>query len=102
MNTEKRRKEVAIRKINGAIVKDILLLFGKTYIGLWTLTCILFFPVVYYYGNRWLDNYIDRISLNINLFLIIYLVVLILIIITIIYRILKIARCNPAEVIKEE
>jgi ABC-type antimicrobial peptide transport system permease subunit len=102
MNTEKRRKEVAIRKINGATIQDILLLFGKTYMGLWTLTCILFFPVVYYYGNQWLSNYIDRISLNISLFLIIYLIVLILIIATIIYQILKIARCNPAEVLKTE
>jgi ABC-type antimicrobial peptide transport system permease subunit len=100
MNTEKRRKEVAIRKINGATIKNILLLFGKTYIGLWTLTCILFFPLVYYYGNQWLSNYIEHITLDISLFLIIYLIVLILIIATIIYRILKIARCNPAEVIK--
>jgi hypothetical protein len=102
MNTKKRRKEVAIRKINGAAIKDILLLFGKTYIGLWTLTCVLVFPVVYYYGNRWLNNYIDRISLNTYLFSVIYVVVLISIIGAIIFQILKVARCNPAEVIKTE
>jgi ABC-type antimicrobial peptide transport system permease subunit len=31
MSVEKRRKEVAIRKINGAKIRDIIMLFGKNY-----------------------------------------------------------------------
>jgi ABC-type antimicrobial peptide transport system permease subunit len=102
MNTEKRRKEIAIRKINGATIKDIILLFSKTYLGLWSIACLVFFPVVYYFGNKWLEKYIDRISLNIMLFGVIYLAILILIMLTIIFQILKVARCNPADVIKKE
>jgi ABC-type antimicrobial peptide transport system permease subunit len=102
MNTEKRRKEIAIRKINGATIKDIILLFSKTYIGLWSIACLVFFPVVYYFGNKWLENYLDRISLNIVFFGAIYLAILILIMLTIIFQILKVARCNPADVIKKE
>jgi ABC-type antimicrobial peptide transport system permease subunit len=100
MNTEKRRKEIAIRKINGATIKDIILLFSKTYLGLWSIACLVFFPVVYYFGNKWLEKYIDRISLNIMFFGVIYLAILILIMLTIIFQILKVARCNPADVIK--
>jgi ABC-type antimicrobial peptide transport system permease subunit len=102
MNTEKRRKEIALRKINGATIKDIILLFSKTYLGLWTIACIAFCPVVYYFGNKWLENYLDRISLNIVFFVAIYFIILILVILTIIFQILKVARCNPAEVIKKE
>jgi ABC-type antimicrobial peptide transport system permease subunit len=102
MNTEKRRKEIALRKINGATIKDIILLFSKTYLGLWTIACIAFCPVVYYFGNKWLENYLDRISLNIVFFAAIYFIILILVILTIIFQILKVARCNPAEVIKKE
>jgi ABC-type antimicrobial peptide transport system permease subunit len=65
MSTEKRRKEIAIRKIHGTTVKDIIMLFGKTYVGLWTMACIVFFPLVYYFGNRWLEKYLERISLDI-------------------------------------
>jgi ABC-type antimicrobial peptide transport system permease subunit len=99
-NTEKRRKEIGIRKINGATLKDILLLFGKTYMGLCTLACVTAFPVVYYYGNQWLDNYIDRISLNIGFFMTIYIVISVFIALTILFQLLKVARENPVEVIK--
>jgi ABC-type antimicrobial peptide transport system permease subunit len=102
MSTEKRRKEIAIRKIHGATVKDVIILFGKTYVVLWTAACVLFFPVVYYFGNRWLEKYINRISLDITLFAGIYAVIMILVIFTIIFQILKVARCNPAEVIKKD
>jgi ABC-type antimicrobial peptide transport system permease subunit len=99
MNTEKRRKEIAIRKINGATIKDIILLFSKTYLGLWSIACVAFCPVVYYFGSKWLENYLDRISLNIVFFGMIYFIILVL---TIIFQILKVARCNPSEVIKKE
>jgi ABC-type antimicrobial peptide transport system permease subunit len=102
MNTEKRRKEIAIRKINGATVKDIVVLFGKTYVILWTTACVLFSPVVYYFGDKWIEKYNDRISLNAGLFIGIYAVIMTLVILTIIFQILKTARCNPAEVIKKE
>ena len=102
MNTEKRRKEVAIRKINGAELSDIILLFFRKYLIMWTVVCIVVFPVVYYYANNWLESYVSRISLNIFLFLGIYLTVLILIILTIISQILKVSRAHPAEVIKSE
>ena len=102
MNTEKRRKEVAIRKINGAILKDIILLFFRKYLIMWTVIFVITLPVVYYYAGSWLENYIDRISLNIFLFVGIYLLILTLIILTIITQILKVAKENPSEVIKLE
>jgi hypothetical protein len=102
MNTEKRRKEVAIRKINGAGLWDIIILFGKKYIVIWTFACAVAFPLIYHYSNRWLENYTERISVNIGIFIIIYLMVTALIFATIIFRILRVARLNPAEVVKSE
>jgi ABC-type lipoprotein release transport system permease subunit len=102
LSVEKRRKEVAIRKINGATIKDIMLLFSKTYIKLWTSVCVLVFPFVYIVADKWLQSYSDRVSLHIDMFIGIYLVILLLIIITIIFQIWKVAKLNPAEVIKKE
>jgi ABC-type antimicrobial peptide transport system permease subunit len=102
MNTEKRRKEVAIRKINGARIKDIILLFSKTYLWLWTAACIVVFPLVYYLGNEWISGFNQRMSLDVFFFLGIYLSVLVLIFLTLIFHIMRVARCNPAEVIKME
>ncbi|GHS97329.1 ABC transporter permease [Bacteroidia bacterium] len=100
MNTEKRRKEVAIRKINGAEIKDIILLFSKTYLWLWSAACIVLFPVVYYFGNVWISGFSQRMSLNVFFFLGIYFSVLVLIFLTLIFHIMRVARCNPAEVVK--
>jgi ABC-type antimicrobial peptide transport system permease subunit len=100
MNTEKRRKEVAIRKINGAEIKDIILLFSKTYLWLWSAACIVLFPVVYYFGNEWISGFSQRMSLNVFFFLGIYLSVLVLIFSTLLFHIMRVARCHPAEVIK--
>ena len=94
MNTEKRRKEVALRKINGAELADIILLFFRKYIIMWTVICVAVFPVIYHYANNWLDGYVSRISLNVFLFIGIYLTVLALIILTIISLILNVNRTN--------
>jgi len=102
MNTEKRRREVAIRKIHGAEMKDILLLFSRTYLVLWTLTCAILFPVIYYAGNLWLSGFAERITLGFAFFAGLYLSVLALICLMIVFRILEVARCNPADVIKKE
>lgn len=102
MSTEKRRKEMAIRKINGAQLYDIILLFFRKYIILWTVVCVLGFPFVYHYANNWLNDYIDRISLNALFFIVIYLVILVLIILTIISQIFKVAKENPSAVLKSE
>jgi ABC-type lipoprotein release transport system permease subunit len=101
MSTEKRRKEIAISKINGATVKDIIALFMKKYVVLWTAACAVSFPAVYYFGNRWLEKYLERISPGVSFFTAIYIAVMTLIFLTVIFRILKVARCNPAEVIKK-
>ena len=47
LDTERRQKEVAIRKINGAGIKQIILLFSRLYMLLLTTSALLAFPVVY-------------------------------------------------------
>jgi hypothetical protein len=101
MNTEKRRKEIAIRKINGATVGDIIRLFCKTYLILWSVVCIIIFPVIYIAAKIWVETFRQQMSLNAGLFLSIYCTVLLLIGLTIIFRILKVAKVNPSEVINK-
>jgi ABC-type lipoprotein release transport system permease subunit len=101
MNTEKRRREIAIRKINGATVGDIIRLFCKTYLILWSVVCIIIFPVIYITAKIWVETFRQQMSLNAGLFLSIYCAVLLLIGLTIIFRILKVAKANPSEVISK-
>ncbi len=45
LDTRARRKEVAIRKINGAKGRDIILLFGRLYLVLCAVACLVVLPV---------------------------------------------------------
>ena len=48
LDTERRQKEVAIRKVNGAGLKQIILLFARLYIKLLTVSAIIAFPLILY------------------------------------------------------
>ena len=102
MNTEKRRKEIAIRKVNGADIIDIIRLFSKTYIRLWSIVCIIIFPVVFFVARQRIASFSQQMSLNAFFFLGLYLSILALIMLTIVFQIIKVARQNPAEVVKSE
>ena len=47
LDTEYRRKEMAIRKVNGAGLKDIALIFARLYIWLLLITAAVAFPIVW-------------------------------------------------------
>ena len=57
-------KEVAIRKVLGANIGNILALLSKEYIQLIVLSFVLATPVAYYVVNSWLNNFANRIELQ--------------------------------------
>lgn len=104
-DTQNRRKEVAIRKINGADHQAIALLFGKLYIRLLFITAIPAFVIVYISLYNFINAEIPIYSGWLNnpvIWLSIFLFVCIIILTTVAYRIWHICQINPAEVIKSE
>ena len=69
---------------------------------MWSGVCLLMFPVIYFAGNMWLETFSQRISLNVFFFSGIYFSILALVFSMIFFRILEVARCNPAEILKCE
>lgn len=102
LDTERRQKEVAIRKVNGAGMKQIILLFARLYLLLLVTTAILAFPIVYFILQMWKEMYQVFFNDGILYWGSIFIGVTLLTVITVIFRILKIARFNPAEIIKNE
>lgn len=102
-DTERRQKEVAIRKINGASLKNISYLFMKLYLGLLLIATLFVFPLMWMITDEILKNWIIRFNYNNPLFWLgIFLVITIFTVVVILVKILKTARVNPAEVIKAE
>lgn len=102
LDTERRQKEVAIRKVNGAGLKQIIILFARMYICLLVFSAAIAFPLCYTILQSWKSMYIVFFNDGPLFWVLIFITVAIVTALTIIFRILKIARTNPAEVIKNE
>ena len=102
LDTERRQKEVAIRKVNGARLKEIIVLFARLYIWLLGISAVLAFPIVYVILQQWKQMYLVFFNHGILYWGGILLGVTLITALTVIFRILKIARINPATIIKSE
>ena len=102
LDTERRQKEVAIRKVNGAGIPQIILLFARLYILLLVSSAIVAFPLIYTILTFWKRLYVVFFDYGFLFWTSIFITVILITAITIAFRILKIARQNPAEVIKSE
>lgn len=103
LDTQHRQKEVAIRKVNGAMVRDILHMFGKLYLRMVFIAALISVPVLVLFMNTTTNrdggapDYLNPLYW-ISLLLIVGGFVLL----TVLYRLRKIAQVNPAETIKKE
>ena len=102
LTTENRKKEVAIRKINGAVISDIIRLFLKAYLLILSIASIPAFVFAYYFTNKWLEVYAFHIEFSCWIYLAVLLLVCALLVATVIFRLLRIANENPADVVKSE
>ncbi|WP_297644444.1 ABC transporter permease [uncultured Bacteroides sp.] len=102
LDTERRQKEVAIRKVNGAGLKQIIILFARMYVCLLVFSAAVAFPLCYVLIQAWKGMYIVFFNDGPLFWISIFAAVTTITALTIIFRILKIARTNPAEVIKSE
>ena len=102
LDTERRQKEVAIRKVNGAGLKEIILLFTRLYLWMLSISFVIAAPIIYLIMQQWKQMYLVFFNDGILYWGGILLGVTIITALTVIFRILKIARINPATIIKSE
>ncbi len=100
--TEKRTKEIGIRKVNGASVMDIFRLLAKDFVKLVAIAFIIAVPPTWYYMDNWLDNFAFRVNLNLWVFVFSGILALALALVTIAYQAVKAATQNPVESLKYE
>lgn len=89
------RKEIAIRKVNGARVKEILALFFRQYFLVTVVACAVACPVGVFVMQRWLEQYTRRVAMEWRLFVGVFLLVAAIVFTSIVFRVWKAARENP-------
>lgn len=102
LDTTRRQKEVAIRKVNGANFSKIVWLFVWLYIKLLVFSAIVAFPIIYMFLVLWKRMYTVFFNHGVFFWLFIFTSVTLVTAFTIFFRIWKTARLNPAEIIKKE
>lgn len=99
---EKRTKELAIRKINGARIVDIVKLFIKDVLKVAFIGSIITIPICYFIMSRWLENYAYKTSLSWWVFMLIITTVLVISSTLIGIQVYITGRQNPIESLESE
>lgn len=99
--TSNRTREIAIRKILGARVGDVMLLISNEFILLIAVAGTLSVPLAGWLMHYWLSNFAYQVSLPWWIFLVAILLLLFLALLTICLQTLKVALANPAGKIRQ-
>lgn len=102
LSAEQRKKEIAIRKVNGATFRNILHLFFKEYLMLVVTGNAIALLVGYLLMQRWLETYSYRTTLSWWLFVCVFIITCLIVIFSIFGQVNKAAKTNPAEAVKAE
>lgn len=101
-STRKRRKEIAIRKVMGATVEDIVRLFFREYVVQVAFAGIIALPVAYSVMGSWLQGYAYRTDVSWAMLMSVLFAVLTIVLLSVFGQVFKAANGNPAEVVKSE
>lgn len=99
---EQRKKEIAVRKVLGSTIPQVILLLSKDFTKLITIAFVIACPLAYFSIDSWLNNFAFRIGMNPLVFILAGIGTLIIALITISFQSLKAASANPSTVLKYE
>jgi len=102
LSIDKRLKEIAIRKVLGASVKNIGYLFVKEFLIILGISIFIACPLGYWLMQSWLDNYAYRITIGLNPFITAIFLIGSCTVILILLQTLKIAISNPVNSLRAE
>ncbi|MDR2956193.1 MAG: ABC transporter permease [Prevotella sp.] len=98
----KRRKEIAIRKVNGATVFSIVWQMLREQWVLVLIAAAIAFPIGYKIMLVWIENYIQQTPINWWIYAFILIGILLVVTATVFTQVWRAANQNPAEVLKSE
>lgn len=99
---EQRLKEFSIRKVLGADIPDLSKLLGREFLILLVIALVLISPLAYLTISDWLEGFSYRIGVPIYSFLLAAFISAIITISTISFHIFKLAKTNPARILRME
>ena len=100
--SRQRYREIALRKVNGATLKEIYPLLLKKYSIILGMAFIISAPLSWYIISKYLEGFANKAPISWWLFAIAAIVTAFISLATLIWQIRKAANINPAKVLKGE
>jgi len=100
-NMERRKKEIAIRKVSGATATDIVLMFFSEYSKILLLANVITLPPALYFMHQWLVQYANHTEIHIAMVVSVVVFTFTMVITTVIAQVLEAANRNPVEAISK-
>jgi len=98
--TEQRKKEIGIRKVQGASIKSIVQLISGEFMILVIVSNIIAWPITYFIMNKWLVEFAFRIGISIWPFILAGGVAFFIALLTVSFQAVKAALANPVKSIE--
>lgn len=99
---ERRFKEIGIRKVMGANVKQIVLMMSREFVKLVGIAFVIGAPLAWYIMSRWLDDFAYKIPLDVTIFIFAGLLATAIAVFTISYESIRAASVNPVKSLRAE
>lgn len=99
---ERRTKEIGVRKILGASVPNLVMLFSRDFIQLIVIANVIAWPAAYWMMEQWLREFAYRTSLDFTTFIISTVLALAIALLTVSVQAIRAARANPIDALRYE
>lgn len=95
-------KEIGVRKVLGASVESIVLLFSREYVSLILMGFLLAAPLAWFVMNKFLEEFAYKITIGPDIFVVGFGATLIIAMVTVGYKSFRAAIVNPATSLRSE
>ncbi len=100
--TQKRLKEISVRRVLGASAAGIVAMLAKDFVKPVAAALLIAFPLAWWAMNKWLDSYAYRIHISWWMFALAGIMAIVIAFLTISYQSIKAALTNPVESLRSE
>ena len=99
---EQRTKEIGVRKVLGASVRQVTQMLSKEFLRLVVIASLIAFPAAWWAMNKWLQSFAYRIDISWWVFAVAGFSALLIALLTVSFQAIKAALSNPVKSLRTE
>lgn len=99
---QQRKKEIGVRKVNGATIGGVMMLLNKDFVKWVALAFLIAVPLSWYAMHKWLEGFAYKTNMNWWVFLFAGVLTMLVALFTVSWQSWRAASANPVDALKQE